>query len=275
MTLSFVKMQGAGNDFLVLDNRDGGCAGLDAAAIRRLCARRTGVGADGLLLLERDPECDFAMRYYNRDGGEVAMCANGARCMARFAYERGIAGQEMAFRTGAGVQRASILGEGAGLRVRVRLTEPRSLREHLQIEVEGKRFEAGSIDTGVPHLVVQVKAVEGVAVDALGRALRWHPLFHPGGTNVDFIAPEAAGGIRIRTYERGVEEETLACGTGCAAGALLAATWGWADSPVRLWTEGGEELEVRFSRTADGFAGVSLEGPARTAFRGEVDLEDL
>jgi len=270
MSLTFWKLTGAGNDFIVINNMDGRIKDdVEArrALVRRLCARRVGVGADGLLLAEPSDRASFRMRYYNRDGGEAETCGNGARCIARFATLQGLAGEEMEFETKAGLYRATVLPDSAI----VSMGEAHSLRLDIPIEVDGLfRGPVDFVNTGVPHVVVRVENLDGTAVSELGRAIRRHERFAPAGANVNFIEFVGENLLSIRTYERGVEDETLACGTGAIASAVVASRRGLASSPVRLSTRSGEALTVRFEPTDDGAREVSLEGEARVVFRGEI-----
>ena len=274
--IRFTKMNGAGNDFLMADNRDGAFP-REPALITRLCSRRTGVGSDGLILVEpAQGEGDFRMRFYNPDGSEAEMCGNGARCLARFANRIGAAPKMMKMETIAGIVEAKLGDDGI---VDVRLSDPSPMRRKISLELaEGNVRVADWVDTGVPHAVLLVDDLEAVDVQALGRAVRFHEAFTPAGANADFVqlAPDG-GGILVRTYERGVEAETLACGTGIAASALSAALAFSLSSPVRVQARSGDLLEVRFTRIADGadgeprFRDVHLIGPAVFVYDGVVD----
>jgi len=269
VTLKFWKMNGAGNDFIVADNRAGLVPEKRLAEFAvRFCPRRTGVGADGVLLVEPSPQAglDFRMRYLNADGSEADMCGNGARCIAVFAHAIGAAPEKMRFLTGAGPVGAELAPGGAIIDM-PQPTEP----EPRKIKVGKKAVELWFLSTGVPHAVVPVEDVEKVDVVELGRAIRRHEAFAPAGTNADFIARQA-GGIAIRTYERGVEDETLACGTGAAASALVAARLWKLAAPVAVAARGGG-LRIHLAEQAGRFTGVRLEGPAVAAFRGELDWE--
>ena len=273
MTIPFLKMQGAANDFVVVDHRrpflpttDGGLELL----IRRLCDRRRGVGADGVLLLERGEGVDFAMRYFNADGRPAEFCGNGARCLARLALDLGLgSGGEVRFQTAAGVQRARAGGDGRGIELHFGAVDGCGPIETL--EAGGREFIGRRALTGVPHFVVPVERVEWVPVKEWGSALRHHAAFGSAGTNVDFVARLSPGRLAMRTYERGVEDETLACGSGAMASAL----WSVADGdtpPVTIVTAGGDELFVGLSPlsgTAEARWDVRLTGPAERVFRGE------
>jgi diaminopimelate epimerase len=268
LTIRFWKMNGAGNDFVVVDNRAGTVGGARLAEFaRRVCPRRTAVGADGVLLVEPsgDRACDFRMRYLNADGSEASMCGNGARCIAVFAHAVGAAGPRMRFLTGAGIVGAEVAGLGAVIDM-PEPTEP----ERRRIEVGRENVDLWFLDTGVPHAVVPVDDVEKVDVAGLGRAIRRHEAFAPAGTNADFISRGRDGALAIRTYERGVEDETLACGTGASAAALVAARVWKLPSPVELTARGGR-LRVHFEERDGRFGGLRLEGPAEVSFRGELE----
>jgi diaminopimelate epimerase len=264
--LSFSKLSGSGNDFIIIDNRDGVVEGQGMAVpemVRMLCRRRFSVGADGLILIVNDAEVDFAWRFFNADGSEVEMCGNGGRCAAKFAYLKGIAGPKMAFRTLAGVMRAEVIGE----RVKLEVGTPRDINLDYDLPLGGRTVRVSSINTGVPHVVVPCDDLEGCDVAGLGRAVRYHPHFQPAGTNANFVSV-ANGRVTIRTYERGVEGETLACGTGSIAAALICSLKGLAASPVEIMTRGGETLRIHFTQEGGGFKDVFLEGGAAHVFDG-------
>ncbi len=266
MAIAFYKMHGAGNDFILVDDRAEKFPAGDAAWIRRISDRRTGIGCDGVLLIQRSASADFRMRFFNPDGSEADMCGNGARCAARLAHEIGAAPARMTIESGAGRLEAEALGE----RVRLHMTDPRDWRLGRALEADGQRWPYGFVNTGVPHAVMRVERLDAVDVERAGAAIRYHPDFAPAGTNADFIEIEDASRLRIRTYERGVESETLACGTGIVAAALVAARSGWVTAPVLVVTRGGYELTVEFERTGDTACNVVLDGPAAHVFQGTV-----
>ena len=261
-------MNGAGNDFVLLDNRDASLR-LDAVAIAHLCDRHRGVGADGLLLVEpAQSGADFRMRYYNSDGGEAEMCGNGARCFARFANRVAGARESMSFETPAGVIGAEFIGE----LVRITMSEPQGLRLNEKVFALGQELTVHSVNTGVPHAIVFVDDLEATDVRGLGHALRFHPHFAPKGTNVNFAKAADARTVAIRTYERGVEDETLACGTGVVASALIFHELNGAQQPVGVRVKGGETLEVGFVKNDGAYTNVTLTGPADFVFDGNIDV---
>jgi len=266
--LTFTKMNGAGNDFVMLDNRDGSLA-LEKAQIARLCDRHRGVGADGLLLVEPAQNgADFRMRYFNADGGEADMCGNGARCFARFAQKVSGRAGDVAFETLAGVITAKFFGDI----VQIQMSEPHSLRLNDALDVAGQPTTVHSMNTGVPHAVVFVDDLAGTDIRQLGAALRYHPHFAPKGTNANFVQQLGPQSIAIRTYERGVEDETLACGTGMVACALIFHELTGAASPVQVKVRGGDTLEIAFERDGATYRQVTLTGAADFTFEGQTAL---
>jgi diaminopimelate epimerase len=268
MQLSFTKMNGAGNDFVMIDNRDGSLA-LDAARVALLCDRHRGVGADGVLAVEPAQQgADFRMRYYNADGGEAEMCGNGARCFARFARRLGSSNSELSFETLAGVIKASFLGS----LVRITMSDPHSHRPPIDLEINGKMLNVHFLNTGVPHAVVFADDIDVIDVARDGAALRYHSAFAPKGANANFVRVLTPNSIALRTYERGVEGETLACGTGVCAAALLHSLRAGSFSPIQVKVRGGDTLEVGFERSTSGFHHVTLTGPADFVFDGTISL---
>jgi diaminopimelate epimerase len=266
MTVPFLKMHGAANDFVVVDHRAPFLPEPLAVWVRDVCHRRRGVGADGVLLLESDVEFDFSMRYFNADGEPAEFCGNGARCLARLGLDLGLGrGGEVRFRTAAGVKRGRRSADGKDIELEFGRIETPSAP--MTIEAAGRAFVGRLIHSGVPHFVTEVDHLDVVPVAEWGSAIRHHARFGAPGANVDFIARLAPGRIAMRTYERGVEGETLACGSGAMASALWASEAG-DPSPVRVRTAGGDELRVSFLRR-DGEYDVQLMGPAEVAFRGE------
>jgi diaminopimelate epimerase len=269
MQIAFTKMNGAGNDFVVIDNRSREIR-LTPEQIARLCDRHRGVGADGVILLTpcSSGDADWAWDFYNNDGSSAEMCGNGARCFAR--YVRRLTGirKDFRFETRAGVISARFDGET----VTVNLTAPRDLRLHERILLGAGQTEVHSVNTGVPHTVLFVPDADKAMVQPLGLEIRFHRHFAPRGTNVNFVQVIGPGAIRVRTYERGVEGETLACGTGVTASALIAAELYNFKSPIQVQVQGGEMLEVSFEGTGGQFANISLTGPAEFVFEGRIEV---
>jgi diaminopimelate epimerase len=270
--IPFFKMSGAGNDFILIDNRRGVVPAAAASALaRRLCPRRTAVGADGLILLDPSAKADLRMRILNADGSEPEMCGNGARCAAFLAHRLGMAKTDMTLETLAGILPARIVPPN----VRIGLPDVEAPRLVTGLGVAESADAAWCLNTGVPHAVLPVERVEEAPVTDWGRAIRNHKHFAPAGTNVDFIALSPGGSVSIRTYERGVEDETLACGTGATAGAIVAARLWNLPSPVSMHTRGGDILTIRFQLAEPRVTGVFLEGPVRVTFTGETDIGEV
>ena len=268
----FVKMSGTGNDFIIIDNRHAVIAreALPEFAAK-VCRRKFSAGADGLILIENSDQADFKWQFLNADGSVAEMCGNGARCAARFAYMHGIASARMRFETLAGIIEAQV----ADTQVSVKMTDPVDLQMHREIIVDDSPLLLHSVDTGVPHAVVFVNDIDTMDVCALGSRLRHHEAFFPAGTNVNFVQ-ELDGVFKVRTYERGVEDETLACGTGATASALVAAFLGHTTSPVEIITSGGDRLVIVFElKDGDSAENVFLKGPAYVVYKGELSAESL
>ena len=262
----FWKLEGAGNDFLGFDGRSRAFR-LSRAGIARFCDRRRGVGADGVLVVEkpRSSKADFRMRYYNSDGGEAEMCGNGARCFALLA--RAVtdhAGKSLRVETRAGLVVLEICGKD----VRVSMTEPGLPRLGKKIVAAGRKVTLDSINTGVPHAVEFVRSLPSLDILKSGRAIRTHSAFAPAGTNVNFVQIGKGGRIEVRTYERGVEGETLACGTGVVASSILSSLRRGIRPPIRVRTRGGDLLTVNFKLEAGRAKTVTLQGPARIVYTG-------
>jgi diaminopimelate epimerase len=264
----FTKMNGAGNDFILFDNRTG-AIDLDRNQIAQLCDRHRGIGADGILLLENPTNrADFRMRYFNADGGEVEMCGNGARCFARFANKVGGQMRNISFETPAGVISAELKGD----LVTLRMTEPTDLRLNIDLLLAPGNKTIHFINSGVPHVVIPVAKIDDTDVRHEGAAIRYHKMFSPSGTNVNFVEKRGPNKIALRTYERGVEDETLACGTGIVASALIFAATENAAAPITVLARGGDQLQVSFEKTQDRFCNVTLTGPAEFVFEGTIEI---
>lgn len=268
--IPFAKMHGAGNDFIMMDHGTLEGLDLDSSRIASLCDRRKGVGADGLIIIGpgTGEESDFRMTYFNSDGGEAEMCGNGARCSVSFAHHLGLVDEQCRFDTPAGLLEGTWFGPED---IEVTLTPWKDLA--FDIEMEKTPWPAHHFcHTGVPHLIVPVENVAAVPVEEWGPRVRNFRRFQPGGTNVNWVAPaEKADQFLIRTYERGVEAETLACGTGASAAAVVLCRLGLADSPVTLHTRGGDLLTVSVGLKE---GSLRLRGPAITSYHGEVWIDD-
>jgi diaminopimelate epimerase len=270
----FTKMSGTGNDFIIIDHRRPFLRTIDLPGFARaICTRKFSVGADGLILIETAAGADFQWQFFNADGSVAEMCGNGARCAARFAFARKIAPARMRFQTLAGVIEAEMVGQ----EVKIRLTSPSALRLDRLVSLEDGEQTVDSLNTGVPHAVLFTADNHAVPVQRRGREIRHHTLFQPAGTNVNFVQLLAGDGLYVRTYERGVEDETMACGTGAVAAAIIAACRGMVKPPVTVTTSGGEQLQVHFRLDQQPFRveDVFLQGPALVIYEGMLTAEAL
>ncbi|HQC42271.1 MAG TPA: diaminopimelate epimerase [Verrucomicrobiota bacterium] len=269
MLVEFTKMNGAGNDFVLIDNRDRKLSLLPEQIVG-LCNRQKAIGADGLILLENSSngKADFAWKFYNSDGSEAEMCGNGARCFARFIRQVTGRQDQIAFETISGIIHAEFVGH----LVRVSLTTPTGLHLGMDLQWEGESRKVHFINTGVPHAVYFVDQLASVPVQKWGASLRYHAQFSPRGTNANFVQVLNDHSIRVRTYERGVEGETLACGTGVTAAALITARVFDYPSPVTVTTQGGDQLQVGFTWACENFKDVTLTGPAEVSFTGQIEI---
>ncbi len=266
--VSFHKMHGCGNDFIFIDNRE---IKVDISQMNHwavtLCNRKTGIGADGLLFLESTPpgrEGDFIWHFYNADGSRAEMCGNASRCASWLAVELGLASSEQCFGTDAGLIHARVDLEGR--RAKVELTRPTELTLHIPMDVAGTAFDVNFVNTGVPHVVIFFPNCDEVDVEKLGRLIRYHERFSPKGTNVNFVTVTGPDSLHTRTYERGVEGETLACGTGAAASACIAHALGLTEARVNVTTSGREILGIELSEES-----VFLSGAVARVFTGVLD----
>ena len=253
----FIKMVASGNDFVVINKKPSG----DLSALARvLCDRKFGIGADGLLLIGKAKHADLHMRIFNADGSEAEMCGNGARCAALF-----IGKERAKMLTLAGVINTQVCSS----RVKIQLTDPKEVKLDIPLKVNGRLIKVNFINTGVPHVVVFVDGLDKIDVAGIGRMIRWHVKFSPAGTNVNFVEIKDNNLIRIRTYERGVEAETLACGTGSTAAAIIFALKNNSNNLVKVQTQSGEILKVYFNNQIGEFKNVWLEGSAKIVYKGE------
>ncbi len=279
--IDFIKMSAGGNDFILIDNRTDQFPVPSfqfPTFVGEACQRKRSIGADGVLLLEGSKSCDIKMRVFNPDGSEVEMCGNGARCVALYLSHQPSAisrqpesEMKLNIETKAGILEAEVVGDA---RVRLKMADPKDLRREFGLEIDGERLRVNYIDTGVPHVVCLVDDVDGADVIRLGRVIRHHPEFQPEGTNADFVKVIDSNVIKIRTYERGVEDETLSCGTGAVACAIIAARVGRVEPPVWVQTKGGDRLKVYFDIEGDQVRNVYLEGGAKFIYEGRIKVMD-
>lgn len=268
-TLSFSKMVGAGNDFILVDNRSGVLKTKLKELANKLCQRQLSIGADGLILVEKCKIATVKMRIFNPDGSEAEMCGNGVRCLAKFSYDSKIVKKtKFTVETISGIIDITLKGDV----VKAKLVDPKGLNRGIQLSLDDQIQKLSFINTGVPHAVQIVNSLKNVDVQTLGREIRYHDYFAPKGTNVNFVQIDGLNRISIRTYERGVEAETLACGTGSTAGALIAALTNHSKSPIEVKTKSGEILKIHFSRTNEQFYNVYLEGKIKKSFEGRIKL---
>ena len=271
--IAFTKMHGAGNDFVLIDDRAGTFPVHDHILLAMLATPRTGIACEGVILLQKSSVADFRMVFFNPDGTEADLCGNGARCVAAFAREIGVVtSPAMTFETRAGLVDAEVSPNGA---VKVWMPEPKNRRYGLQVKV-GDTFVAGDyVEAGVPHFIVPCESVASVDVEGLGRALRLSDAFAPNGTNVDFVQFIPAHKALIRTYERGVEAESGACGTGAVATAVVAVETKKMSLPVHVRTSQGYTLTVDGDWRHAKSTGFTLTGPVKKVFEGVVDLDSF
>ena len=267
MRIPFMKMSGSGNDFILIDHRKPFLSeDRFKEFARKVCRRRVSVGADGIIFIEPSKRADFKWRFFNADGSEGEMCGNGGRCAARFAFLKGIAGPSLTFETLAGILGAHV----NGMRVKLEMTKPFGLKLDEKILIDGSEYLISSINTGVPHAVVFGKDLETLDIVKVGRAIRTHSHFAPAGANANFVRVEGESRLSIRTYERGVEDETLACGTGTVAATLIAAFKGLVRSPASVHTRGGEILTVHFEIEGNEVKRVFYEGEVHIIYEAEM-----
>lgn len=272
--IKFTKMSGTSNDFIIIDNRN---QTLDADHLKnwipKICTRKASVGADGLILIEKSDKADFKWRFFNCDGSEAEMCGNGSRCAARFSYLEGITGPHLSFETKAGIIKAYINDK----LVKVQMPDPSQMKLDIQLPAERSTITLSKINTGVPHAVLVMEHLEEFTLPTLidlGKTIRFHKYFQPNGANVNFIEVREERGLKVKTYERGVEDITHACGTGVVASALISHAKKLIQSPVHVKTIGGD-LIVYFEHDGKQYTNVLLEGDARVVYRGELTDEAI
>jgi diaminopimelate epimerase len=275
MNVDFYKMHGAGNDFIVIDNRQGRYSGWEPAFIREICRQHTGIGADGLLMIENTPEADFRMRFYNSDGFEADMCVNGSRCICYLAKHLGLIGDEFTFLAGDGLHPGLIL-PGSGVKIRVLIKPVNDERTFpVDFKLPDSLYFKRFLNTGVPHVVLEAGNLSDAPVKEIGALLRFHAYYQPEGTNVNFVQVVSKNrpfGLKMRTFERGVDAETMSCGTGATAAALsffpAAAD---EKSDVRVETPGGHLLVSFTGRRGE----IFLEGPVKIVYKGTYFKEEF
>lgn len=276
-SIPFYKMSGSGNDFILIDNRRRPLKGINLKPfIKQVCRHHTSVGGDGLIILEPSQSrlTHFRFRLFNSDGGEAELSGNGGRCAARLAYLIGMAPKQMVFESLAGLVNAEVNEKKKGHAiVKIEMPIPKNLELKIKIPVKGRTLLGHHVNTGVPHTVLFMKNLDNLDVAALGKMIRYHPLFQPAGTNVDFAMLKTPRQALMRSYERGVEEETLACGTGAVAVSLVASVLGLGRSPMTIRQGSGMPLRVTHQRNGKAFSQVFLEGDAQLIVTGEIQEE--
>jgi len=267
-------MSGAGNDFVVVDNRSGIIKDPNSFSIK-VCERRFGIGADGVLLLENSKNADFEMKYYNADGSNAGMCGNGGRCLSKFAYDNGaVKTEEFTFEGFGHIYTSKRINPDV---YQLKMKNPVNIKLNQEIELSSGSLLVNYINTGTDHCVLfiednpNLKPLTAQVVQEVGREIRYHDAYKPIGTNVNFVERSGANQIKIRTYERGVEAETLACGTGSVASAILGSERYGITSPILVEVLSRETLEVKFTRNGSMIIEVFLKGSAVTTFTGEID----
>ena len=271
--IAFTKMHGAGNDFVLIDDRTETFPVHDHILLAMLAAPRTGIACEGVILLQKSSVADFRMVFFNPDGTEADLCGNGARCVAAFAREIGVVrSPAMTFHTRAGLVDAEIVGPGS---VKLWMPEPRNRRYNMQVQLQGQTVTGDYVEAGVPHFIVPCASVAAADVEHLGRELRLAETFAPNGTNVDFVQYIAPRKALMRTYERGVEAESGACGTGAVAVAIVGVETKGMSLPFKIRTSQGYELVVDGDWRQTKGTGFTLTGPVKKVFEGEIDLDSL
>jgi len=267
--IKFTKIVASGNDFVIIKNSCSSSLVPRQELVKKICNRKYGAGADGMLLLEKSKKADFRMRIFNADGSEADMCGNGARCVAFYTRSTLHAPRStLKIETKAGIAESQVRAD----RVKIKLTQARDYQPRIAIKINGRELRIYSINTGVPHAVIFVEGVDTIDVSNIGRQIRYYECFAPQGTNVNFVEAINKNTIKVRTYERGVEDETLACGTGAAASAIvysLQSTVYSQKNKINVITQGGETLKVYFDREGNKVDNLCLEGKVKIVYRGE------
>ncbi len=275
--ISFVKMSGAGNDFILFDKKNYPALKLDAKVIKKLCDRRNGIGADGIITISDNGKYDFLMEYFNADGSTGSLCGNGSRCAIKFAKITGrLKSEDVNFLSNDKAYKGKIINNE---KIKFFFNDIEDLKLDICIDAYNQKIKANYLNTGSPHVVININDIlnsqtvienlDNVPVFEIGKEIRYLKEFSPGGTNVNFIMIRD-NKVYLRTYERGVENETFACGTGAAASAVIASLKYGISSPVNLVTKGGDELIVDFVLHQNKIKELALTGPAKITFTGEI-----
>lgn len=266
--VAFSKYSGCGNDFILVDNRKKEFPTDNHKLIQQLCERKLGIGADGLILLEKGAVLEYKMRIFNSDGFETEMCGNGLRCFVRYLQHSGFGDGPFHIESMKRQHYCTLDGE----MVTIEMGPPTDIQQNITLNLADNRVLGHSIDTGVPHFVIFTSPIDAIDVQTLGSEIRRHPTFKPRGTNVNFVQIEDNDVLHIRTFERGVEAETLACGTGATAAALMAATSYGLNSPIAVKTKSQDLLYISFELQDGSFQKITLTGAAERVFIGQFPL---
>ncbi len=270
MQLSFVKAEGTGNDFIIINAKDVPRAKNLSEIAKVLCRRKKSIGADGLLIYDKSSTCDFKMRIFNPDGSEPGMCGNGIRCLAQYVRKiKNLKKDKFKIETEAGEVIIDFLKEDSP---RLKLTDTKDLKLNFALDIDGKKINLNYVAVGVPHVVYLSSNIDEEDIAGLGRKIRFHEFFRPAGTNVNFIEVASPNSLKVRTYERGVEGETLACGTGVSASSLVAFLLDKVKAPVSVTTRGGEVLTVYIQGAKPKIEALYLEAETKLVFEGKINL---
>lgn len=265
----FSKYSGAGNDFILIDNRQKIFPANDPSLIAKLCHRHMGIGADGVILLNDSKIADFQMQVFNADGKEAEMCGNGIRCFTRFLSDLGFSQSSFKIETMKNCLETYLDGED----ITTKMESPKNFRPHIILPIEGKELHINCLNTGVPHAVIFIDDIDNAPLLSLGPIIRHHPMFQPEGVNVNFAQIYSPKKVIVRTYERGIEGETMACGTGSTAVAIIGAITGKLTTPVEAQTRSKSKLTIDFSISESGsIDNVTMKGPALFVYRGIIPL---
>lgn len=271
MEFCFSKYSGCGNDFILIDDRDGTFPLHEISLIKKICHRRIGIGADGIILLQDSSKADFRMRIINSDGSEAEMCGNGIRCLMKFIQEIGLNIATCKIETQYRTHCVALHDTG----ISVEMGDPTDYDWNIDLPLPTETLRIHQLNTGVPHVVEFVSDIEAINLENRGPLVRNHAIFFPKGTNFNIAQISTYGSISVRTFERGVEGETLACGTGATAVALAAAKVHGLKSPIEISTRSGERLKIYFEMVADHPSQVWMAGPAEKIFSGHINLDDF